>query len=144
MWLNPARPTATKPHKIKTHHNVGGLPKDLNLRAGRTAALPVQGRGAGGGRGAGPAGRTGLAAALPRAGAGRALPGRGDPRTAGPPARGGCHLHRELIAAGLLHTRLAKGEWGISPGFCGAAAGALGGCDGRPAHLPGSGAPCAP
>ena len=30
---------------IKSHHNVGGLPDDLRVRAGRTAADPVQGRG---------------------------------------------------------------------------------------------------
>ena len=30
---------------IKSHHNVGGLPEDLGLRAGRAAARAVQGRG---------------------------------------------------------------------------------------------------
>ena len=59
---------------IKTHHNVGGLPGGAGLRAGRAAALPVQGRGA---------------PARPRAGAARAdhrpppLPGSG-PRGAHP------------------------------------------------------------
>ena len=35
---------------IKSHHNVGGLPDDLKLPAGRAAALAVQGRGAPGRR----------------------------------------------------------------------------------------------
>ena len=30
---------------IKSHHNVGGLPDDMTLQAGRAAAQPVQGRG---------------------------------------------------------------------------------------------------
>ena len=33
---------------IKSHHNVGGLPDDLQFRLDRAAADPVQGRGAGG------------------------------------------------------------------------------------------------
>ena len=37
---------------IKSHHNVGGLPDDLQLRARRAAAPVVQGRGPGRGRGA--------------------------------------------------------------------------------------------
>ena len=32
--------------KIKSHHNVGGLPEDMDVRAGRAAARAVQGRGA--------------------------------------------------------------------------------------------------
>ena len=35
---------------IKSHHNVGGLPEDLHVRAGRAAAHAVQGRGARGRR----------------------------------------------------------------------------------------------
>ena len=52
---------------IKSHHNVGGLPEDLRVRAGRAAARPVQGRGAPGGDRAGPARAPGVAPALPRA-----------------------------------------------------------------------------
>ena len=40
---------------IKSHHNVGGLPDDLEVPAGRAAARAVQGRGAPGRRGARPA-----------------------------------------------------------------------------------------
>ena len=43
--------------KIKTHHNVGGLPEDMQLQAGRAAEVPVQGRGARGRPRARPAGR---------------------------------------------------------------------------------------
>ena len=31
MWSNLSAPTAARPHRIKTHHNVGGLPSDMRL-----------------------------------------------------------------------------------------------------------------
>ncbi len=37
--------TAGTADVIKSHHNVGGLPEDMQSRAGRAAARPVQGRG---------------------------------------------------------------------------------------------------
>ena len=54
-------PSAT----IKTHHNVGGLPADMRVQAGRAAARAVQGRGARGGCAARPARRDHLAPAVP-------------------------------------------------------------------------------
>ena len=56
-------PSAT----IKSHHNVGGLPEDLELRPGRAAARPVQGRGARARPRAGPAGRRSSSASPSRA-----------------------------------------------------------------------------
>ncbi len=53
---------------IKSHHNVGGLPDDLGVRAGRAAADAVQGRGARGRPPTRPAAGDRLAAAVPRAG----------------------------------------------------------------------------
>ena len=50
---------------IKSHHNVGGLPEDLQLRADRAAAHPLQGRGARGGGAARPAVHDGVAPAVP-------------------------------------------------------------------------------
>ena len=55
---------------IKSHHNVGGLPEDLTVPAGRAAAGAVQGRGAGPGRRTRPARGDGQAAPVPRAGPG--------------------------------------------------------------------------
>ena len=57
--------------KIKSHHNVGGLPGGDGLLARRAAALAVQGRGAPRRRGARPARGDGLAAPVPRARASR-------------------------------------------------------------------------
>ena len=107
---------------IKSHHNVGGLPDDLQLRAGRAAARAVQGRGARGRRRARPARAAGLAPALPRAGPGdpdrrrrsdQGAPGRaarGRPHPAGGDPQGG-PLPRAvavlLRAAGRAHGRRA-------------------------------------
>ena len=83
---------------IKTHHNVGGLPAELGLRADRAAARPVQGRGPPPGPGAGPARQPGLAAPVPRPRPGGALPGRGDRRAAGGAAPGRRDLARRAEA----------------------------------------------
>ncbi len=53
---------------IKSHHNVGGLPEDMRLRARRAAARAVQGRGARGRRGARHARAPRLAPAVPGSG----------------------------------------------------------------------------
>ena len=77
---------------IKSHHNVGGLPDDLRVRAGGAAAGAVQGRGAGGRRRAGPARAAGLAPAVPRARAGdQDRRRRGHQGAPGPAARGRPH-----------------------------------------------------
>ena len=52
---------------IKSHHNVGGLPDDLQFAAGRAAPDAVQGRGTPGRRAARPPADDGLAPAVPRA-----------------------------------------------------------------------------
>ena len=48
--IESTAPTRTAAAKIKTHHNVGGLPDGPAVPADRAAALPVQGRGARGRR----------------------------------------------------------------------------------------------
>jgi GMP synthase (glutamine-hydrolysing) len=79
---------------IKSHHNVGGLPETPGPEAAGAAARPVQGRGARAGRGAGPAARHGLPPPVPRAGPGRAHPGRGQAGVRRPAAPRRRHLHR--------------------------------------------------
>ncbi len=71
---------------IKSHHNVGGLPEDMTLGVDRAAARAVQGRGPPARPRARPAGRDGVAAAVPGAGPGRAHHRRGHPREGGPAA----------------------------------------------------------
>ena len=123
-------PSAT----IKTHHNVGRSAEGPALQAGRAAAGALQGRGARPRRAArAPAGDR-LAAAVPRPGARRAHPGRGD-RGA---ARGGPRRRRHR----------AGGDRGRGPrpralaGLRGAPPGADGGRDGRLPHVrPGHRAP---
>ena len=67
---------------IKTHHNVGGLPKDLTVCADRAASRAVQGRGAHRPR-TGPAGRDADQASLSRAWISRAIARRGERRATG-------------------------------------------------------------
>ena len=54
--------------KIKSHHNVGGLPDDMTMELVEPLRLALQGRGAARRRGARPARGDGLAAPVPRAG----------------------------------------------------------------------------
>ena len=56
---------------IKSHHNVGGLPDDLQFDADRAAAHAVQGRGPAGRRAARAARGDGVAAPVPRSRPGR-------------------------------------------------------------------------
>ena len=73
---------------IKSHHNVGGLPDDIEFELVEPLRAPVQGRGAQGRRGARPARRDRVASAVPRARARRAHHRRGHAREGGhPPAR---------------------------------------------------------
>ena len=51
--------------KIKSHHNVGGLPDDMTMELVEPLRVAVQGRGAARGGGARTAGADGLAAPLP-------------------------------------------------------------------------------
>ena len=75
---------------IKSHHNVGGLPDDMTLEAGRAAAQPVQGRGPPPRHRARSARRDRVAPAVPRPGSGGADHRRGDPRTRLDPATCRC------------------------------------------------------
>ena len=70
-------PSAT----IKSHHNVGGLPKGLQVQPGRAAPRAVQGRGPGPGRRAGRRPRLHRPASLPGPRAGRPHPGRSHRRS---------------------------------------------------------------
>ena len=54
--------------KIKSHHNVGGLPEDMTMELVEPLRLALQGRGAARGRGARPARADGLAPPVPGAG----------------------------------------------------------------------------
>jgi GMP synthase (glutamine-hydrolysing) len=76
--VESSAPDRNKAEKIKTHHNVGGLPQDMQFELVEPSALPVQGRGEGGRGGARAAGKAGLAAAVPRSGLDRALSRGGD------------------------------------------------------------------
>ena len=73
--------------KIKSHHNVGGLPKDMKLTLIEAGAEPVQGRGAARRQGAGAARRDDLPAAVPRSRPGDPRDRRGDAGPPGHPAR---------------------------------------------------------
>ncbi len=121
---------------IKLHHNVGGLPDGLELRADRAAARSVQGRSPPAGPATGPARRHRLAASVPRAGPGRALPGRSHQAAARHAARG----RRD-------RGRRDQGGRAVSQDGAGlrrAAAGAKRGRDGRRAHVSKTRWPCGP
>ena len=79
---------------VKAHHNVGGLPDDLQFELVRAREAAVQGRGARRRPRAGAAREHGRAPALPRPGPGRALPGRHHARPPGGAARGRRHPAR--------------------------------------------------
>ena len=86
---------------IKLHHNVGGLPEDLSFELIEPLRdlFKDEVRSAGPATGAARGDR--LAAPVPGAGAGRALPGPGDARAVGTLARGGRDRGRTRCAAGL-------------------------------------------
>jgi GMP synthase (glutamine-hydrolysing) len=115
--VESSAPDRNKAEKIKTHHNVGGLPSDLTfslveplrylfkdeVRAvGEALSLPLE-----------------LVWRQPFPGPGLAVRCLGEV-TAERLSRlqtADDIFTSELIAAGLLHTRLAEGEWGISQAF---------------------------
>ena len=113
---------------IKSHHNVGGLPDDLAVRARRAAADPVQGRGAPRRRATRPAVRDRVAAAVPRPGSRHPHRRRGDRRAPGHPAPRRCDRPGRTVRrrAGSRHLAV--------PG-CVARRRAVGRCAGRRAQL---------
>ena len=121
---------------IKTHHNVGGLPKELGFELIEPLQGPVQGRGAPARPGAGPAGETGLAASVPRPRPGGALPRRGHRGAPGDAAPGRRDPAGRTEASGLVSQDGA--------GLRGAAAGAIGRRDGRRPNLRERRSPCGP
>ena len=76
-------------------------PRGHGFRAGRAAAADLQGRGAPGRRGAGPARADGVAAAVPRPGPGDPHHRRGHPRAAGVLREADAVLLEEIRRAGL-------------------------------------------
>ncbi len=110
-------------HVIKSHHNVGGLPKRMKLCAARAAEGTVQGRGAQDRPRARAALRHGLPPPVPGPGPRRAHPRRGAQALRRDPAPRRRDLHR-----GTARRRpLPQGE----PGLRGVPAGEIGGRDRR-------------
>ena len=87
---------------IKSHHNVGGLPADMQVRAGRAAAHSFQRRSSLSGYRARPARGDGVAAPVPGPGLGHPHHRRGQPRTTSTILRAADLIARqELTASGL-------------------------------------------
>ncbi len=82
-----------KAHTIKSHHNVGGLPEDIQFSLVEPLRYLFKDEVRAVGEALGPARFPRLAAALPRPRPGRALPGRDHRRTADLAARSGPHFH---------------------------------------------------
>ena len=107
---------------IKSHHNVGGLPEDMKMRARRAAAAPVQGRGAARGGGARDGRAHGLAPAVPGPRPRDPHHRRGHPGAARDPAPGrrrapgGGAARRALRRAVAVVRRAAGGAVGRRPG----------------------------
>lgn len=90
-----------KAHVIKSHHNVGGLPEDMQFKL----VEPLRGcsgRGAQDRPGAGPALRHGLPPPVPGPWPGSAHPRRGEEGVRRPAASGRPHLHRRAAQLRLV------------------------------------------
>ena len=115
--VESSAPERSKAHRIKTHHNVGGLPSDLSFSlveplrylfkdevrlVGEVLGLPAE-----------------LVWRQPFPGPGLAVRCLGEVTAERlEKLRAADDIFTsELTAAGLLHTRLAEGEWGISQAF---------------------------
>ena len=118
---------------IKSHHNVGGLPEDMEMELVEPLRLLFKDEVRRVGRGAGPAGADGLAPAVPGAGPGDPDHRRGDARAARDPARG----RRDPAGGGPAGRALPRAVAVVR----GAAGDPLGRRAGRRAHvrLPGRG-----
>ena len=91
---------------VKAHHNVGGLPDDLQFELVEPAAPAVQGRSARRRHGAGPAGFDGLPSAVPRPRPGCALPRRHQRATASRAVRESDAILREEFAKNGLEGKV--------------------------------------
>ena len=88
-----AAPDRAQAARIKTHHNVGGLPEDMHFDLVEPLRYLFKDEVRAVGEALGLPPRSGLAAAVSRARPGGALPGRSDPRAHRAPAGRGCHFH---------------------------------------------------
>ncbi len=104
--VESSAPDRNKAERIKTHHNVGGLPQDMKFELVEPLRYLFKDEVRAVGEALGLPEGDGLAAAVPGPGAERALPGRGHVRTAEASARCGCHL------AGRIDQRPAIGQTG--------------------------------
>ena len=138
--VESSAPDRAKAHRIKTHHNVGGLPEDMDF----TLVEPLrylfkdEVRVVGEALGLPPA----LVWRQPFPGPGLAVRCLGEvtPERLERLRGADAILLDELSRAGLLHPTLRhRSGAGDCAGVCRFAAGALGRGDGRSAHLPGSG-----
>ena len=98
---------------VKAHHNVGGLPEDLQFELGRAGQAALQGRGARRGPRARPARVHGGAPAVPRPRPGRALPRRHHARPPERAARG-----RRHPARGVCERRARRQACGSTSPWC--------------------------
>jgi GMP synthase (glutamine-hydrolysing) len=112
-----------KAHTIKSHHNVGGLPEQLQPEAARTAARAVQGRSTRTRHRPRPAARHGIPPPLPRPRPRRAHPRRSEARVRRPAAPRRRHLHRRVARLRMVREN--------QPGLCRIPAGEIGGRHGR-------------
>ncbi len=105
--IESTAPETKAAQKIKTHHNVGGLPADLRFQLIEPLRLPVQGRGAARRPRARPARRDGPPPAVPGPRARDPDHRRGHGGAAGHPAGRGLDRHRRDQGGGPLPQRVA-------------------------------------
>ena len=130
--VESAAPDRNKAARIKSHHNVGGLPEDMEMSLVEPLRYLFKDE----------VRAVGEALGLPESMVWRQpFPGPGltvrclgevTPERVACLAPGGRHLHR-----GTGRCRAAWERSRHQPGVCCPAAGPLGGCDGRRTHLPG-------